>query len=225
MKKFIAATALVATIGVAGTTVAGTAAFANGGSDGNGRKNDQQVRGNRFERRHGNDSVRDMAMKKVADAHMKARHGHRGMVLGRHWLIQTAADAIGIDSSALRAQLHTGSSIAEVATANGVDPGTVVIALVTPLSNRLDEAVAKGKMTAEKVAKIKASLTERVTNFVNAKKTCRRPPRGAYGITVQRDPATDGWATRERATRATGSGSTPGPVPRPASLLGWHNCP
>ena len=175
MKKFITATALIATIGVAGTTVAGTAAFANGGSDGNGHMNGPQVRVNRSERRHGIDSAKDIAVKKVADAHMKTRRGHKGMVLGRHWLIQTAADAIGIDASALRAQLHSGSSIADVATANGVDPGTVVNALVTPLSNRLDEAVAQGKMTAEKAATIKASLTERVTNFVNAKKTMPAP--------------------------------------------------
>jgi hypothetical protein len=175
MKKFIAATALVATLGVTGTTVAGTAAFANGGTDGSGQRNDQQVRGNRSERRHGIDSAKDMAVKKVAAAHMKARHGHRGWILGRHWLIQTSADAIGIDSSALRAQLHSGSSIAEVATANGVDPATVVSALVMPLSNRLDEAVAKGKMTADKAATIEASLTERVTNFVNAKKTMPAP--------------------------------------------------
>jgi hypothetical protein len=126
MKKFIAATALVATLGVAGSTVAGTAAFANGGSDGNGHKNDQQSRSNRSERRHGNDSAKDLAVKKVTESHMKARHLHKGWILGRHWLIRTAADAIGIDASALRAQLREGKSIAEVATANDVDPNAVV---------------------------------------------------------------------------------------------------
>jgi hypothetical protein len=177
MKKFIAATALVASLGVAGSTVAGSAAFANG-SDGNGRQNDQQARSNRSERRNGNDSARDIAVKKVAEAHMKARRGHRGhkgLILGRHSLIQTSADAIGIDASTLRTQLREGQSIADVATANNVDPATVVTALVTPLSTRIDALAAKGKFSTDKAATMKAALIERVTNFVNAKKTVPAP--------------------------------------------------
>jgi hypothetical protein len=175
MKKFIAATALVATLGIAGTTVAGTAAFANGGPDGDGHKNDQQARSNRSERRHGNDRAENIAVKRVAEAHKKARRGHKGWMLGRHWLIQTAADAIGIEASALRAQLREGKSIADVAAANGVEAETVVNALVTPLLTRIDASVAKGKFTAEKAATMEAALRERVAKFVNATKTAPAP--------------------------------------------------
>ena len=62
-----------------------------------------------------------------------------------------------------------------MATANDVLPSAVVEALVTPLSNRIDAAVAKGKFTADKAASMEASLTERVTKFVNANKTMTAP--------------------------------------------------
>lgn len=176
MKKFITATALVATLGVGGTTVAGTAAFAHDGSGEKGQWSGQQ---NRSERRHGNgqsDAQKTNDAQKLVNVQSKGRHNHRGWVLGRRWLIKSAADAIGIEPSALRTQLREGSSIADVATANGVDPATVVDALVSQLSSRIDAAVAKGKISAEKATALDAALTERITKFVNAKKTAKTTP-------------------------------------------------
>jgi hypothetical protein len=169
MKKFITATALVATLGVGATTVAGTAAFAHDGAGGKGQWGSQQ---NRSERRHKNDPSNDNLKtdaQKLANV-QSVRHNHKGWVLGRHWLINSAADAIGIEPSALRTQLRDGMSIAEVAAANNVAPATVVTALVTQLSSHIDAAAAKGKISAEKAAAMKASLTDRITKFVNAKK-------------------------------------------------------
>ena len=66
------------------------------------------------------------------------RFGHRGMHA------ELIADTIGITTEDLRAELEDGQTIAEVATANGVDPASVVDVLVSEMEARLDEAVANG---------------------------------------------------------------------------------
>jgi hypothetical protein len=84
-------------------------------------------------------------------------------------VIQTSADTIGIDSHALVAQLRAGKSIAQVATEHQKDPQTVIDALVAKASARIDQAVAEGKLTAEKAATIKEklpSVAERIVNKV-----------------------------------------------------------
>jgi uncharacterized protein YidB (DUF937 family) len=83
------------------------------------------------------DSLPDRAAKLVngeleRDAH---RHPRRSVVL------RTAAQAIGIDASILRDALRDGQTIAEVAEANGVDPQTVIDALVARSTERITRVV------------------------------------------------------------------------------------
>lgn len=80
--------------------------------------------------------------------------------------VRTAADAIGIDARTLVTEAK-GSSIANVATAHGVDPQVVVDALVAKGQERIDQAVANGKLTAEKAAEISAKLPEKAALVVN----------------------------------------------------------
>jgi len=63
--------------------------------------------------------------------------------------VHISADAIGIAPSELVAALRSGASTAEVATAHGVDPQTVIDALVAAANDRIDTAVANGKLDAE----------------------------------------------------------------------------
>lgn len=72
------------------------------------------------------------------------------------------AEIIGIDAEALRTELREGSSIAEIAEANGVDPQAVVDALVAEASDHLDVAVENGRLTAEEAAERLAERTERI---------------------------------------------------------------
>jgi transposase-like protein len=78
-----------------------------------------------------------------------------------------AAETIGVSAKDLLAAVKGGTSIAAVAQQHGVEPRAVVDAVVNAAGTKLDEAVAKGKLDADRAAKIKDRLAERVTNAVN----------------------------------------------------------
>ena len=67
------------------------------------------------------------------------RHAHRHP--RRAAAIRTAAEVIGIDADDLRAALHDGQTIAQVAEANGVDPQDVIDALVARSTERITKVV------------------------------------------------------------------------------------
>lgn len=90
--------------------------------------------------------------------------GHRGFRI--HGLVG-AAYAIGISAEELRTALQDGSTIAEVAEANDVDVDAVIDALVADATAKFDEAVANGRISAERAETMKAALTERITAHVN----------------------------------------------------------
>jgi hypothetical protein len=78
-----------------------------------------------------------------------------------------AAETIGVSAKDLLAAVKGGSSIAAVAQQHDVTPQAVVDAVVKAAGDRLDQAVANGKLDADRAAKIKDRLTERVTTAVN----------------------------------------------------------
>ena len=59
-----------------------------------------------------------------------------------HAAVEVSAKTIGVTPEALRDAIKSGQSVAEVATAHNVDPSTVVNALVTAGTARIDKAVA-----------------------------------------------------------------------------------
>jgi uncharacterized protein YidB (DUF937 family) len=77
-----------------------------------------------------------------------------------------AAEAIGITPEELREALDGGSTIADVAEANGVDPASVVEALVSNAQERLDELVADGTLTRAEADERLAERTERAEDRV-----------------------------------------------------------
>ena len=85
----------------------------------------------------------------------------------RQEFLTTAAKAIGVSTTDLETQLRSGTTLADVAKANNVDPNTVIVALVGDLNTKIDADVASGKLTAEQGAARKAKATERVTDMVN----------------------------------------------------------
>src|SRR5687768_14994943 len=66
------------------------------------------------------------------------RGGPRGHV-GARISLESAATTIGISLDDLRAALEGGQTLAEVATANGVEPQAVIDALVAQATTKLDE--------------------------------------------------------------------------------------
>jgi hypothetical protein len=78
-----------------------------------------------------------------------------------------AAGAIGISEADLKTALDSGQSIAAVATAHGVDPQTVIDALVADAQAKLAARVASGDITQAQADEVSADLVQHITDHVN----------------------------------------------------------
>ncbi len=96
---------------------------------------------------------------------------------------EALTELLGLTAEEIHTQLHDGSTLAEIATAQGVEVQAVVDALIAELDTRLDEAVADGRIDQaeadEKLAEAETKITDRVNNG--------RPDRGATDATEQAD--------------------------------------
>ena len=81
--------------------------------------------------------------------------------------METLAALIGIDGRRLWAEIKAGNSIASVAQANGVEPQTIIDALVAEVQAEIDAAVAAGRISPEEAAQKSAGLVEHFTHFLN----------------------------------------------------------
>lgn len=111
--------------------------------------------------------------------------------------LEVAAEAIGIDRDDLVSQLQEGATIAEVATANGVQAQAVIDALVDDWNARIDAAVDAGRLSEEQAADLRAGAAERAEALVNGELEVRfggfwHRHRGWFGV-----PDTDETQTEE----------------------------
>lgn len=81
--------------------------------------------------------------------------------------LEAAAEALGLEVDELRTRLRDGATIAEVAADEGVEVEVVIDAMVARASERLDEAVADGRLSTERADAIKAELPDRFGDLVN----------------------------------------------------------
>lgn len=90
----------------------------------------------------------------------EGRRDHRGGVS------EVVLELLGTDAETLRAQIKDGSSLADIAAEAGVDVQQLVDAMVAEASERIDEAVANGRIdeadAAEKLAQIEEKITARL---------------------------------------------------------------
>ncbi len=75
------------------------------------------------------------------------------------------ASTIGIDTATVQSRLKAGESLATIA---GAKKDALIAALVADHTKRIDADVASGKITAAQATKMKAKLTEHVTEVVNS---------------------------------------------------------
>jgi hypothetical protein len=92
-----------------------------------------------------------------------ARHPGLAHWLRAHRRLRVAvadlvAKDVGLTPAALRAELHSGKSIAEVATEHNVSVTSVTTSLVTAADARIDAAVAAGTVTSERAGILKARV-------------------------------------------------------------------
>jgi hypothetical protein len=105
-----------------------------------------------------------LAQSRFGGGNPGAKHGvgHRP-VLG---MLEAAATYLGVTPQALREQLRSGKSLAQVAEAWGKSVQGLEDAILAGVKDRLDAAVAAGKVSAEKAAQLLASLKARVAALV-----------------------------------------------------------
>lgn len=94
-------------------------------------------------------------------------HGPRGGPHGGRLDPAVAADAIGISQADLKTALDSGQSLADVATAHGVDPQKVIDALVADAKAHIADDVASGRITQAEADQHSADLVQRITDHVN----------------------------------------------------------
>jgi hypothetical protein len=127
--------------------------------------------------------------------------------------LDAVAKSIGISTDDLKTELKTGKSIAEVATAHGVDPQKVITDLTAAATAKIDEAVQSGKLKSDMADKIKAHLSETISGLVNAKMNGRfggrGRPGGPGGFGGPNGPAGNGGTANGNGGNAS-PGLTPG---------------
>ena len=102
----------------------------------------------------------------LGGGHGGGDHGGRGGHGGRGMGLDAAATALGITADELRTQLEAGSTLADVAAAEGVDVQTVIDAMVAEVKTHLDEEVTEGDLTQAEADTKLADATTRITDGV-----------------------------------------------------------
>jgi len=111
--------------------------------------------------------------------------GRRGGVMEQFTAV---AKQLGMDPKDLLTELRSGKSLADVATAKGVDPQTVIDSLVAAANTRIEGAVASGKIDQAKADEMKQKLPDRIKALVNHQGFEGRGP-GPGGPGLGGDPA------------------------------------
>jgi uncharacterized protein YidB (DUF937 family) len=108
------------------------------------------------------------------------RGHHRRMHIGAE-----VAEFLGMEPEALREALQDGSTLAEIAQANGSSADALIDHLVANAQEKLDEKVAEGEITQAEADEKLAEITEKVTDLVNGE----APLRGRGGPPPEGDDA------------------------------------
>lgn len=90
--------------------------------------------------------------------------GHFGFFRKLH----AAADYLGLTAAQLRSELESGKSLAQIAQAHGKSVSGLVDALVATAKERIDAAVAAGRLTRSQGDEMLNRLRERIESRVNA---------------------------------------------------------
>lgn len=143
-----------------------------------------------------------------SDALRDGRHGGGHFTAGRG--LESAAEALGLTGQELRTALAEGRTLAQVAEAEGVATQTVIDALVTAATERIEEAVTDGRLTREQADERIADLPERMAAAVqDGFGRGGHGGRGGRGGPDGRSPAaTDDAPTPTPGARTSGASRT-----------------
>lgn len=100
----------------------------------------------------------------------KGKHLQPRAVMGDLW--KAASDYLGVERGQLMQQMKDGKSLGQIANAtSGKSKDGLIAAMVAAANAEIDDAVAKGKLTAEQAAKAKERVPGAVAKFVDATRT------------------------------------------------------
>jgi polyhydroxyalkanoate synthesis regulator phasin len=99
------------------------------------------------------------------DRRHRGDHGNRGP--GHIVRSEVLAELLGIEADDLREQLRSGSTLAEIAAANGVETSAVIDALVAQAEERINAAVDAERITADEGAARLAEIETRISDKIN----------------------------------------------------------
>ncbi len=105
------------------------------------------------------DQVLEAFRAKITD---HRRHMRRGFAL-----LHNSAEIIGLDMPDLISALGEGSTLADIAEANGTDSETLIDELVAIAEARIDEAVEAGHLDPSEADAKKADAADKITEVVN----------------------------------------------------------
>jgi uncharacterized protein YidB (DUF937 family) len=109
--------------------------------------------------------------------------GHHGPGGGLRGLgpgvgLDAAAEALGMSAQDLRSALQRGSTLADVAQEQGVETSALVDALVTAAQERLDAAVADGRIPQQRADELAGTLEQEITEHLDDPLPLRGPGDG-----------------------------------------------
>lgn len=100
----------------------------------------------------------------------KGKHLQPRAIMGDLW--KAASDYLGVERGQLMQQMKDGKSLGQIANAtSGKSKDGLIAAMVAAANAEIDDAVAKGKLTAEQAAKAKERVPGAVAKFVDATRT------------------------------------------------------
>ncbi|MGH1492998.1 MAG: hypothetical protein ACRBK7_26990 [Acidimicrobiales bacterium] len=102
------------------------------------------------------------------DSGTEDRDGRRGNRDGKRGCnkLEGVAEILGLEVDELQAELEAGSSLAEIAEANGVDPDALVDQMVADATERVEAKVAEGRITEDEAADKLAEKSDRIEDRV-----------------------------------------------------------
>ena len=119
---------------------------------------------------------------------------------------------LGLDPASVREGFSNGQTLGDTAEANGVSPDAVVDAITASMTERLNQALADGKITAEEAAEKAAGIPEKATGIVNSipdrKDRDRGHRKGAFLGEVLLDLGLDPASVREGFSNGQTLGDT-----------------
>ena len=105
--------------------------------------------------------------------------GHGGPGFHAGFGLDAAATYLGLSEDALRTQLQSGKSLADVAKAQNKDVAGLKAAMKAAVTKQLDQAVTDKKLTADERTKILADVDKRLDDIINGTAP-KRPDRPKF---------------------------------------------